>query len=615
MFVYRRIKKTPKFAIQNFYNYTDLNIGSNLPQIAIERIHEIAWHAQNLESASDLIADNIEIPTLRLISEGDNQSAVELLEVALMFSIGSSNLPFASMINAIKVWLEQPLFLVRGMIERGENVINLKLSLLNREKNVIDKTWQIEIPYKENPSVSKIVDATIYPLLYYFNNISAARWEALQALHIGLEEFQLFKDDQSAINHLRLAQQQFEHALVLDPGYGLAKYNLSLLLLAMGDFEQARNYLKELSAISEDTQLRLKANYHYGVALFLISQDWAYEQAVEVFKQLLNSNDKLLALLTQSALTITYAKMAGRGSENKSSLVNQSLAEADNVLEKIESLKRKDKNLAAIRIFNETAANVFAAKGYAYIASEEFEQAIEYFKQALKLHTGNITSILGLGEAYLRMGQSDEALATFKKAATQSPMSGYINYRLGNLYRELGEHDEAINVLKRASQHAHARLTLGKIYLEDEEFEKALDEFRQAVHINSHLSEGWVNIAWTILQMENKDLLKEAVKAARHSLQLEKNEKQKWHRHAILAFGLIKTDKASQAALEAMKAVELAPNQPQAHYYLALAQNKLGQNAKARDSLQRAMELDRKGFWVSSAVDLLNELDKDVAPR
>ena len=259
LFAYRHIKKMPKFVIQNFYNYTNLSIGSNLPQIAIDRIHEITWRAQNLESSSGLIADNIEIPTLSLMSEGDNQSAVEFLEIAMMFSIGSSNLPFSNMINAIKLWLEQPHFLVRGLVDRGENTINFKLSLLNRENNIIEKIWDIEIPYKEGFSISNIVDATIYPLLYYFNGISAARWEALQALHNGLEEFQLFKEDQSRVNHLKLAQQHFEYALDLDPGYGLAKYNLSLLLIATGEFEKAKDHLKELAAANEDSQLKIKS--------------------------------------------------------------------------------------------------------------------------------------------------------------------------------------------------------------------------------------------------------------------------------------------------------------------------------------------------------------------
>ena len=187
-------------------------------------------------------------------------------------------------------------------------------------------------------------------------------------------------------------------------------------------------------------------------------------------------------------------------------------------------------------------------------------------------------------------------------------MSGYINYRLGNIYRDLGEHDEAINTLKRASQHAHARLTLGKIYLEDEDFEAALEEFRQAAQLNSRLSEAWVNIAWTILQTEDPTLIKEALRAARRSLQLEKNEKQLWHRHAILALCLYQSKKHELALNEAKKAVELGSNQAQAHYYLALAQYGLRQFPNAKQSIEKVMALDKRGNWSTKAVQLLNQL-------
>ncbi len=365
LFIYRRTKKTPKFIIQNLYNYTDLNINDNLPQIAIDRIHEISWGAQNLEGISDLIADQVEIPTLSLMSEGDNQSAVELLEIALMFSTGSSNLPFANIINTIKLWLEQPDFLVRSIIDKGENTINLKISLLDRRNNTIEKIWHIKMPSKKDFPVSVVVDALIYPLLFYFNTVSATRWESLQALHVGLEEFHLFKENQSAINHLQLARQQFERALILDPEYGIAKFNLSLLLLTAGEFEKARDYLKELST-HENAQLRQKANYHRGVALFLMSQDWAYEQSIKVFKELLSKNDnnnENLSLLAQSSLAMTYAKTSERNHKERKKLVNQSLAEADKVLEKINFLKKRNKGFGQTRIFKEIAANALAAKG------------------------------------------------------------------------------------------------------------------------------------------------------------------------------------------------------------------------------------------------------------
>ncbi len=83
--IYLKIKKTPKFVIQNFYDYSNLNIGTNLPQLAVDRIHEIVWRARKLKEMNSVIVDSLEIPALDLMSEGDNQSVAELLEIAVTF--------------------------------------------------------------------------------------------------------------------------------------------------------------------------------------------------------------------------------------------------------------------------------------------------------------------------------------------------------------------------------------------------------------------------------------------------------------------------------------------------------------------------------------------------
>lgn len=316
-----------------------------------------------------------------------------------------------------------------------------------------------------------------------------------------------------------------------------------------------------------------------------------------------------MKLLIRSALAITYAKMAERQPKEREFLANKSLEEADHVIKDIEtSLGKNKKANIESHSTRDALANAFASKGFAFMAVGKYEQAIECFKESVRTRPGSLSNMLGLGEAYYRNNLKDEAMDTFRKAATHSPLSGYTQYRLGNLYREIGKRDEAIDVLKRASHHAYARLTLGKIYLEDEEFEDALEEFRQAVHLNSHLSEAWVNIAWTIIQMEEPSLFKEALKAARRSLQQEKNEKQRWHRHAIVAICLSKLEKNELALIQASKAVELGPRQAQAYYYLALIQHKLGQFENARQSIDKVIDLDKKGDWKLHAVQLLNRL-------
>jgi tetratricopeptide (TPR) repeat protein len=607
---YRYRKETPIFIIQSFSDRTGLNIGSDLPKIAIERIHELAWRAQNLGETSNLIAENIELPTLNLMSEGDNERATELIELALLFSVGSTNLPFSRLINTFKLWIEQPQFLVRGVIDKQGEIIILKMSLFDQKTKNTEKFWHIDLPYQGEIPASKIVDAIIYPLLYRFNKISAGRWEALQALHLGLEEFQLFKENQSVPSHLESARRHLEEAIMFDPVYDLARYNLSLFLLATGEFERAREYLRDLSSSSKEPQLKLWAKYNYGIALFHLSQDWAYELAAKNFQELLKQDEsKPLEHLIRSALSMTYAKMARRRSKERESLVNDAVAQADKVIAEIELLtKNRKKSETNAQMLQEALANAVASKGFACMASENYQQSIKYFQESVQLSPRNISNKLGLAEVYSLNNLKDEAVDTLKTTSIQAPLSGYTNYRLGNLYRELGKYDEAIEVLKRAPRYAYARLVLGKIYLEQEEFESALEEFRQAVQLNSHLSEAWVNIAWTILQMEDPTLMKEALSAARRSLQLEKNKNQIWHRHAIIALCLHQSKKKELALSAAQKAVEHGPKQAQAYYYLALTQAELEQIEHAQKSVEKVRELDKKGNWMLQAAQLLKQL-------
>jgi tetratricopeptide (TPR) repeat protein len=102
--------------------------------------------------------------------------------------------------------------------------------------------------------------------------------------------------------------------------------------------------------------------------------------------------------------------------------------------------------------------------------------------------------------------------------------------------------------------------------------------------------------------------MKEALSAARRSLQLEKNKNQIWHRHAIIALCLHQSKKKELALSAAQKAVEHGPKQAQAYYYLALTQAELEQIEHAQKSVEKVRELDKKGNWMLQAAQLLKQL-------
>jgi tetratricopeptide (TPR) repeat protein len=592
--------RRPLFVIIPFVDRADLKLGEALPTAVLDRLREIGWRMANFQSIKGVIAEQLDIPSLGVMSEGDSIDTVALLETALLFSMGVSDLPLARLLNSLKLWIEQPRYLVRGSFEKLNDRLSITLQIVERKRSRVVQAWNHEISEQGERRRADIIDAILYPLLFYFTKgIRARRWEALHALHVGLEEFQSFSENQDQPQHLQFAEHSMTRALQLDPAYGIARYDLGLLYLSAGDYESAREQLLDASRLLQDEQEGLWASYHYGVALFQTAQEWAYQRAARTFAAL--ADDKAcpveLRFVAKSSLAAAYAKLAKLIRNKQDEFAQKSLAEADWVI--------------GNTTLPDALGNAWAAKGYAALATRQYERAVEAFQQAIGHTPTNLTALIGLGEAKFRLDKNEEALGILRQAALLSPLGGYVHYRIGNLYREMGDLTAAAQSYKNAPGLAIAHLALGKIYLDEENHAEALNEFRLATQINSRLSDAWSNVAWAILEAEDEALYIEAENAARRSLQLERQESLRWHRHTILAMILTKRSKTAPALKEAQAAISLAPEQAQAWYALGSAQYQTGKLDDARQSLQKVLQLDKKGFWRTKANSLLKSFPPD----
>ncbi len=599
VFLFTRLfGRRPLFVVVPFIDRAGLNLGADLPAIILDRMRAISWQKTDLKATQKIIAENLDIPNIGLVSEGDSLDTLELLETALMLSTGIGNLPLEKSVHSLQIWMEQPRYLVHGSADRAEEHIQLNFQLIDRKNKKTEKVWNCELEFEQKRS-SCVIDYILYPILFYFSRgLGTENWEALLALHTGLEEFQYFSNHEERKYHLTAAVNYINQALSLDPRYALAHYDLGLIHLATGEYDQAREHFAEALRLSKGTLLEYSATYNYGVAFFQHGQDWAYKHAVEVFQTLINSRQTPsdIVLLARSSRITALAKMAGRDPKHLKELTSQVLLEANSILDKT--------------IPEDVKSDLFLAKGYAFLALKQFQDAQSSFEQAVKYNQNNITSLIGLGETYYRLDRREDALSTLQQAARLAPAEGYVHYRLGDLYRQMKETERAVELFRKAPNLPLARLVLGKILQEDGAFWEALGEFRAATTLNSHLSDAWENVAWTILELEQDDLLTEAEIAARRSVQTEKDQSRLWHRRTILSLCLSRQGKYELALKEARSAMLLKPEQAQANWALGYAQYQLGMLPAARESLQNVLILDKDGQWRTKAERLLITIDR-----
>ncbi|MBN8655658.1 MAG: tetratricopeptide repeat protein [Anaerolineae bacterium] len=590
------IKKS-ELVIFPLHDFSGLKIGEALPQLTNERLRELKWRFQNLENSNLILSETLDVPIMGVIGDVDAVDISAIVETALMLSGGPTSLPLTRILDSLRLWFGQPKYIVSGNLEGSRENLTIHLLLIDREKQTVIRTWVVKLEGdNKNDLISQVVDVIIYPLLYNFTKKkSTQQWESFKALCDSLENIDLYTEKRYDVTYLNKARDTLEKAIEIDPNYDLAKYNLGLLLLRLGEYELARDKFKELSTLSPNEKLRDFSQYSYAVALFELSQEWAYKRAIEVLLRLIEEVDnKEVVQKARGVLSITYARMSERENDLREHYANLALEQA--------------RVIKSDRIATKSAvATALAAEGYVQIILGKKDDAIISFEQSVEKDSENISSWIGLGNAYFGNNQKEKAISAFRKAADLSPSSGYSYYRLGNIYRDIGDFENAIEAFKLAPQIALAHLAIGKIYLSRQEYESALDEFRKAVVQNKRLVDGWLNIAWTICEADPKDqeLIKEAEASARRGLQLEQNQSLLWHRYAILARVLLLAGKKEKALNAIQEAIKLSPNQPQANYYYAMVEYDLGHPDKAIELARKVLD-QGKGEWARKAQMLIS---------
>ncbi|MGB2864101.1 MAG: tetratricopeptide repeat protein [Sedimentisphaerales bacterium] len=97
-----------------------------------------------------------------------------------------------------------------------------------------------------------------------------------------------------------------------------------------------------------------------------------------------------------------------------------------------------------------TTANVYLPVGNAYYKSENPEEAIQNYKEAIRTNPNDFDAHFGLGGCYSELGNEEEAMKANTEAIRIRPDYAFAHLALGLNYHNLGHYDEAIETYKQA---------------------------------------------------------------------------------------------------------------------------------------------------------------------
>jgi tetratricopeptide (TPR) repeat protein len=243
---------------------------------------------------------------------------------------------------------------------------------------------------------------------------------------------------------------------------------------------------------------------------------------------------------------------------------------------------------------------------WALVKPEEhpsLDEAEGLCREALRLDEKNSQAFGCLGMISFKRGDFREAEDHWLASIATNQRDGN-HADLGALYVKMGRYEEAKERLEKAidvnRNDTHARIELGKLYLDNEETKEAMREFRQAEALDPNVEDPPLALGDALMRSDKLDEAEWVLRRAIRRL----DENRRWRLHLKLS-QLLTTlgdgDDDGQlfyedALEEVQKAVRLKRDQPDPYFHAGIVRFKLGSYDKALKNFRACLDRDEDHF-------------------
>jgi len=89
--------------------------------------------------------------------------------------------------------------------------------------------------------------------------------------------------------------------------------------------------------------------------------------------------------------------------------------------------------------------------GFVYFKLGDYDQAVDYYKEALDIAPNFPMAYHGIGRVYMAMGKYEDAVEAFESAVEKAPKQAPIYIDLGKAYKKQHEDNKAYEIFKKAA--------------------------------------------------------------------------------------------------------------------------------------------------------------------
>ncbi len=257
------------------------------------------------------------------------------------------------------------------------------------------------------------------------------------------------------------------------------------------------------------------------------------------------------------------------------------------------ALSRKGKLREAVAPLQKAAADPALAAEARFLLGADYFEEKDYAAAVAELHTLDKSVhrervLYMLEESSRRTGRLDEAKAAFHELITAYPNSEWTHYLLGNAYEDQQELDKAIDEYKQALKKdpgiPNALFAIGYLYWRQQDPENAREWLEREAAGGCH---GLANYYLGEISRAEKDLPK-AEALYRRSLACDSSNS---NAHLRLGMLLEERKRFPEAAAQLKEATRLAPDVPSGHYHLASVYRSMGRKQEAQIEFDKVRQI------------------------
>jgi tetratricopeptide (TPR) repeat protein len=228
--------------------------------------------------------------------------------------------------------------------------------------------------------------------------------------------------------------------------------------------------------------------------------------------------------------------------------------------------------------------------GIVYYKSGKYKEAIEAWKQAIRIDLDFAEIHYNLGNAYYKSGKYKEAIEAYKQAIRMDPGFAMAHSNLGLAYADSGKYKEAIEAYKQAIRikpdFAMTHNNLGAAYHESRKYKEAIEAYKQAIRMDPDDADAHYNLG---LAYGYSGKYKEAIEAWKQAIRIDPDYAKA---HNNLGIAYYNSGKYKEAIEAYKQAIRIKPDYADAHYNLGVTYVFLNDRGSALEQYKTLKSLD-----------------------